>query len=81
MSPYNNIIVIIDPAEDNQTALLKAERVKLNREVEQARMALSKAEKILKSLKKEDRERLARLEAERENKILDESKKYAASYP
>ena len=64
----------------DRTALLKAERVKLNREVEQARMALSKAEKILKSLKKEDRERLARLEAERENKILDESKKYAASY-
>ena len=64
----------------DRTALLKAERVKLNREVEQARMALSKAEKILKSLKKEDRERLARLEAERENKILDESKMYAASY-
>ena len=64
----------------DRTELLKAERAKLNREVEQARMALSKAEKILKSLKKEDRERLARLEAERENKILDESKKYAASY-
>ena len=31
----------------DRTALLKAERVKLNREVEQARMALSKAEKIL----------------------------------
>jgi universal stress protein E len=27
MSPYNNIIVIIDPAEDNQTALLKAEKL------------------------------------------------------
>ncbi len=64
----------------DRTELLKAERAKLNREVEQARMALSKAEKILKSLKKEDRERLARLEAERENKILDASKKYAASY-
>ena len=64
----------------DRTELLKAERAKLNREVEQAQMALSKAEKILKSLKKEDRERLARLEAERENKILDESKKYAASY-
>ena len=64
----------------DRTALLKAERVKLNREVEQARMALSKAEKILKSLKKEDREKLARLEDEREKKILDEAKKYAASY-
>lgn len=64
----------------DRTTLLKAERIKLNREVAQAQSALAKAEKILKSLKKEDRERLARLEAERENKILDESKKYAASY-
>ncbi len=64
----------------DRTALLKAERIKLNREVDQARSALTKAEKILKSLKREDRERLAREEAERENKILNESKKYAASY-
>ena len=64
----------------DRTTLLKAERIKLNREVAQAQSALAKAEKILKSLKREDRERLARLEAERENKILDESKKYAASY-
>ena len=27
MSPFKNIIVIIDPAEDNQTALLKAEKL------------------------------------------------------
>jgi len=64
----------------DRTALLKSERIKLNREVAQAQSSLAKAEKILKSLKKEDRERLAREEAERENKILDESKKYAASY-
>ena len=64
----------------DRTALLKSERIKLNREVAQAQSSLAKAEKILKSLKKEDRERLARQEAERENKILDESKKYAASY-
>jgi peptidoglycan DL-endopeptidase CwlO len=64
----------------DRTTLLKAERIKLNREVAQAQSALAKAEKILKTLKREDRERLARLEAERENKILDESKKYAASY-
>lgn len=64
----------------DRTALLKAERIKLNREVDQARNALTKAEKILKSLKKEDRERLAREEAERENRILSDSKKYAASY-
>lgn len=64
----------------DRTALLKSERIKLNREVAQAQSSLAKAEKILKSLKKEDRERLAREEAERENKILDASKKYAASY-
>ncbi len=64
----------------DRTELLKSERIKLNREVAQAQSSLAKAEKILKSLKKEDRERLAREEAERENKILDESKKYAASY-
>ena len=64
----------------DRTALLKSERIKLNREVAQAQSSLAKAEKILKSLKKEDRERLAREEAQRENKILDESKKYAASY-
>ena len=64
----------------DRTELLKSERIKLNREVAQAQSSLAKAEKILKSLKKEDRERLARQEAERENKILDESKKYAASY-
>jgi cell wall-associated NlpC family hydrolase len=39
-----------------------------------------KAEKILKGLKKEDRERLAREEAARENQILTASKKYAQSY-
>ena len=64
----------------DRTALLKAERIRLNREVEQAKSSITKAEKILKSLKKEDRERLAREEADRENKILNESKKYAKSF-
>ncbi len=64
----------------DRTALLKIQQTKLNREVTQAKAALLRAEKILKSLKKEDRERLAAAEAARENKILQESKKYATSY-
>jgi cell wall-associated NlpC family hydrolase len=64
----------------DRTSLLKAERVKLNRQVAAAKEDLAKAQRILNNLKKEDRERLAKLEAERENKILNESKKYAQSY-
>ncbi|MEY4291081.1 MAG: hypothetical protein RL130_1023 [Actinomycetota bacterium] len=64
----------------DRTAILKAERLKLNREVANAQKALAKAEQILKTLKKADRERLAREEAARENKIYSESKKYADSY-
>lgn len=64
----------------DRTDLLKQERIKLDREVASAKAALAKAEKILKSLKKEDRDRLAREEAAREDKILNESKKYAQSY-
>jgi cell wall-associated NlpC family hydrolase len=64
----------------DRTSLLKAERVKLNRQVAAAKEDLAKAQRILNNLKKEDRERLARLEAERENKILNDSKKYAQSY-
>lgn len=64
----------------DRTALLKAERIKLKIEVSKANSALLKAETILKSLKKEDRERLAREESDRENKILSDSQKYAQSY-
>ena len=64
----------------DKTELLKREKLRLNKEVASAKAALAKAEKILKSLKKEDRERLALQEAARENKILSDSKKYAASY-
>lgn len=64
----------------DRTALLKAQQTKLNREVTQAKSALQRAEKILKSLKKEDRERLAAEEAARESKILKDSKKYATSF-
>ncbi len=64
----------------DKTALLRAERAKLNRQVTDAKKDLAAAQKILNSLKKEDRERLAREEAARETKILNESKKYAQSY-
>jgi cell wall-associated NlpC family hydrolase len=64
----------------DRTAQLRTEREKLNKQVANAKADLAKAEKLLKGLKKEDRERLAREEAARENKILDSSKKYAAGY-
>lgn len=64
----------------DKTSLLKAERAKLNRQVDDAKKDLAAAQKILNGLKKEDRERLAREEAARENKILTDSKKYAQSY-
>lgn len=63
-----------------RTALLKLEKARLNREVAAAKAALLKAEKILKSLKKADRDRLANEEAAREKKILENSKKYASSF-
>jgi len=65
---------------DDKTTLLIAERAKLNRQVTAAKKDLAAAQKILNGLKKEDRERLAREEAARENKILTDSKKYAQSY-
>lgn len=64
----------------DRTALVRLEKAKLNKEVGKAKAALAKAEKILKSLNKKDRERLAREEAARENKIFKASKKYAKSY-
>lgn len=65
---------------EDKTSLLKAERAKLNRQVSDAKKDLAAAQKILNSLKREDRERLAREEAAREDKILSDSKKYAQSY-
>jgi cell wall-associated NlpC family hydrolase len=64
----------------DRTSLLIAEQKRLNRQVQEAKSALIKAEKLLKSLAKADRERLLREEAARENKILNDSKGYAASY-
>lgn len=65
---------------EDKTALLRAERAKLNRQVNDAKKDLAAAQRILNGLKKEDREKLAREEAARENKILSASKKYAQSY-
>ena len=64
----------------DRLALVKVEKTKLNREVVAAKNALSKATKILNSLKKEDRDRLLKEESDRENKILKDSQKYAASF-
>ncbi len=64
----------------DRTSLLVAEEKRLNRQVVEAKSALSSAEKLLKSLAKADRERLLREEAARENKIQSDSKGYAASY-
>ena len=64
----------------DRTALLRVEQKRLNQQVAEAKTALLKAERLLKSLSKADRERLLREEAARENKILSDSKRYAASY-
>ena len=64
----------------DRTSLLIVEEKRLNRQVSEAKTALLKAEKLLKSLAKADRERLLREEAARENKIQSDSKGYAASY-
>jgi len=64
----------------DRMALLKKQKEKLNLEVKAAQAALKKATNILNSLKKEDRDRLLNEEAARENKILQESQKYAAGY-
>lgn len=64
----------------DRTSLLVAEKKQLNRQLMEAKAALIKAEKLLKSLAKADRERLLREETARENKIQSDSKGYAASY-
>lgn len=64
----------------DRTSLLLIEKKKLNLEVSAAKSALAQAEKVLKSLKKSDREKLIRQSAARENKIQKKSKQYALSY-
>lgn len=61
-------------------AILQKEKVKLSGEIKAAQTALNKATKILASLKKADRDKLAAAEERRESKILQESKKYASAY-
>ena len=68
-------LVLVD-----RTTNLVAQKAKLTKEVNAAKKALAEATKVLNSLKKEDRERLLREEADRENKIFADSKKYAQSY-
>ncbi|MSZ35230.1 MAG: hypothetical protein F2611_02620, partial [Actinobacteria bacterium] len=64
----------------DKTALLIRERAVLNKEIAKAKSSLASAEKLLNTLKKEDRERLAKEESEREGRIFDASKKYASSF-
>jgi len=64
----------------DKTALLIRERAILNKEIAKAKSSLAAAEKLLNTLKKEDRERLAKEESEREGRIFDASKKYASSF-
>ena len=64
----------------DRSALLLVEKKRLDRQVTEAKTALLKAEKLLESLSKLDRERLLREEAAREDKILSDSKRYADSY-
>ncbi len=64
----------------DRTAKLQIEQRRFNSEVTSAKADLKKAENILASLKKEDREKLAKRENARENKILSASKLYAKNY-
>lgn len=68
-------LVLVD-----RTANLVVQKAKLTKEVNSAKRALAEATKVLNSLKKEDRERLLREEAGREEKILNDSVRYAQSY-
>jgi len=58
--------------------ILELERIKLNAEVAAAKLALAKAEKVLKTLKVSDRQKLVSLESAREERILKNSRKLAA---
>lgn len=68
-------LVLVD-----RTANLIVQKAKLTKEVNSAKRALAEATKVLNSLKKEDRERLLREEAGREERILNDSMRYAQSY-
>lgn len=64
----------------DRTAQLKAAQIKLERQVAAANASLKKAEKLLSSLKAEERARLAAADEAEQKKILAQSKKLAALY-
>ena len=65
---------------EDRTARVIAEKARLNKEVKSAKNALAQATKVLNSLKKEEREKLLRREAGKEERILKNSKRIAQSY-
>lgn len=77
---YQQRLVASQRIVADKTTQVREQEQRLNIEVASAQLALTKAEKILSSLKRGDRERLARAEKAREQKILDSSKKVAQSY-
>ena len=64
----------------DRTAQLKAAQVKLQKQVASANAALAKAEKLLTSLKAEERAKLLAADDAEQAKILAESKRLAALY-
>ena len=64
----------------DRQAQLKAAQVKLERQVAAANASLKKAEKLLASLKAEERAKLAAADDAEQKKILAESKRLAALY-
>ena len=64
----------------DRTAQLKAAQIKLEKQVAAANASLKKAEKLLSSLKAEERARLAAADEAEQKKILAQSKKLAALY-
>lgn len=64
----------------DRTANVRAQQIRLSAEVTAAQMALTKAERILSSLKVGDRKRLLKAEKAREQKIFKRSKIVAKSY-
>lgn len=77
---YQQRLVASQRIVADKTTQVREQEQRLNTEVASARLALTEAEKILSSLKKVDRERLAKAEKAREQKVLDSSKKVAQSY-
>ena len=59
---------------------LKAAQIKLNKQVASANAALAKAEKLLASLKAEDRKKLENADKAEQDRILAESKRLAALF-